>query len=95
MTHRIIDNKQNGILGDVVKEHLRSDSKMSIILSYFTIFAFNHLKDEHNNIDEIRFLLTSNPYSTNSKNNSDFLNPSLISLFGNEKILYKNECYAL
>ena len=55
----IIDNKKNGKVGDILKENIESNSKLSIISGYFTIYAFAELKKELSKIDNLRLLFTS------------------------------------
>lgn len=57
MTHGIIDNKQSGIVGDVIKENIMRGSRLSIASAYFTLYAFVELKNELKKIDEFRFIL--------------------------------------
>ena len=42
----IIDNKKNGKVGDVLKQNISNNSKLSVISGYFTIYAFAELKKE-------------------------------------------------
>jgi len=65
----LIDNKRNGKVGDVLKEHLKSDSKLSIISNYFTINAFNDLKKELQKVKNVDLLLTN----SNFKNDVNLL----------------------
>ena len=58
----LIDNKKNGRVGDVVKEHIAKGSKLSVISSYFTIYAFKELQHELSKIDELRLLFSSPVY---------------------------------
>ncbi len=62
----LIDNKKNAKVGDVLKEHIEDDSKLSIISGYFTIYAFKELKSELLKVNKLK-LLFSNPlnYDTN------------------------------
>ena len=39
----MLDNKRFGKVGDELKEHLKSDSKVSVISAYFTIYAYKEL----------------------------------------------------
>ncbi|MCL1945464.1 MAG: SNF2-related protein [Firmicutes bacterium] len=64
MSDIIIDNKTS-LLGDDLKVELKSGSKIKIAASCFTLFAFNELKTELNNIEELQFIFT-NPTFTNS-----------------------------
>lgn len=50
-----IDNRTR-LLGDDLRKELRSGSKVSIIASYFSIYAFEALKDELERIEELRFI---------------------------------------
>lgn len=45
-------------LGDALGKSIDDDAKLSIISSYFTVFAFGELKDELSKIDEVRFLFS-------------------------------------
>ena len=42
----LIDNKKNHKLGEVLKENIESNCKLSIISGYFTLYGFSHLKTE-------------------------------------------------
>lgn len=87
MTQKIIDNKQNGILGDALKETLDSSSNVSIVSAYFTIYALNQLYKELKKSKKLRFLLTQNPFNSTT----DFLklNPKLM-LGDTSEISFKN-----
>ncbi|WP_204369113.1 phospholipase D-like domain-containing protein [Methylocucumis oryzae] len=52
----IRDNHAHGSVGDFLKEHLTADSSVSIVSAYFTLFAYQQLKDKLDNIEELRFL---------------------------------------
>jgi superfamily II DNA/RNA helicase len=58
MSFRFLDNKTNGIIGDVLKKELKKGTKLSIISSYFTIHAYNQLKEELKKIDSVRLLFS-------------------------------------
>ncbi len=78
----LIDNKKNGKVGDVLKQNIKSNSKLSIISAYFTIYAFAELKKELTRVKELRFLFTAPIYQNNYINNP---------LFGEvEEIKFKN-----
>lgn len=66
MTQGIVDNKQTGTIGDVIKSNIKEGSKLSIAASYFTLYAFEELKKELSKIDELRFVFT-NPISDQQK----------------------------
>ena len=53
---RLLDNKQKGYIGEYLKNNIESNSRVSIASAYFTIYAFNELKNELSKIDSLRFL---------------------------------------
>jgi ERCC4-related helicase len=55
---KMLDNKKNGKVGDELRLHIRSGSKLSVISAYFTIYAFNELYKELKKIDHMRFVFT-------------------------------------
>lgn len=54
----IIDNKTR-LLGDDIKGELTPASKVDIVASVFTIYAFEALKTELENVSELRFIFSS------------------------------------
>ncbi|MBI9030990.1 DEAD/DEAH box helicase family protein [bacterium] len=99
MQQIIIDNKQNGILGDVIEEVLEPGSNISIITSYFTIYAIIQLFDELKKTGMIRFLLSQDPFSQEINNITPkmFLGDKSEITFQNKLTLYKisKTCYEL
>lgn len=79
----LIDNKKNGKVGDILKESIKNNSKISIISSYFTIYAFAELKKEFSKIKELKLLLSQPLYKNNTLNNSLCGEP--------EEIKFKNQ----
>jgi len=65
----LIDNKKHNKVGDVLKQSIQQNSKLSIISSYFTIYAFAELKKELSKIDSMRLLFSSPQYQNNSSSN--------------------------
>ena len=66
----LIDNKKSGRVGDILKQRIQKNSSLSIVSSYFTIYAYEALRKELSRVDEIRFLFSSsflNPQSQASK----------------------------
>jgi SNF2 family DNA or RNA helicase len=55
---KIIDNISS-ILGDDLKETIQSGDKLRIAASCFSIYAYEALKSELSNIDELEFIFTS------------------------------------
>ena len=50
------DNYERGTVGDFLKEKFHEGSTLSIVSAYFTIFAFEELKQSHSNIQAMSFL---------------------------------------
>jgi SNF2 family DNA or RNA helicase len=91
MKQFIIDNKQNGILGDALKDVIESKSKLSITTAYFTIYAIQELIKELKKTNSIRFLLSQDPYSKNSFiSPNSFLGTSSETNYKNNLDLYKS-----
>ncbi|PSB18685.1 ATP-dependent helicase [Phormidesmis priestleyi ULC007] len=55
-TSGIRDNHRRGTVGDFLKTKIQSDSTLSIVSAYFTIYAFEALKQELTAIADLRFL---------------------------------------
>ena len=66
---KILDNKQQGRVIDELRQGIKSGAKMSVISAYFTIYAYEALKKELADIDELRFIFTTPSYI---KQKSDF-----------------------
>ena len=54
----LIDNKTK-LLGDDLREELTKGSKLKIVASYFSIYAFETLKKELEGIEELEFIFPS------------------------------------
>jgi SNF2 family DNA or RNA helicase len=52
----IRDNYRRGTVGDFLKDKIQTDSSLSIVSAYFTIYAFEALKSQLNGIANLRFL---------------------------------------
>ena len=53
---RIRDNNTYGTVADFLKDKIQPGSSLSIVSAYFTIYAFDKLREELTNIKELRFL---------------------------------------
>ncbi len=51
----IIDNRSR-LLGDDLKKEIKQGSKIKIVASYFSIYAYEALKEKLNNIEELDFI---------------------------------------
>lgn len=52
----IIDNHQRGNVGDFLKNKITNGSKLSFVSAYFTIYAYERLKEQLDNISSLDFL---------------------------------------
>jgi len=52
----IRDNHKHGNVGDFLKEVISTNSDVSIVSAYFTIYAYHHLKNNLDNINHLKFL---------------------------------------
>ena len=57
----IIDNKTS-LLGDDLKVELKKNSKVKIVASYFSIYAFESLKKELSQVEELKFIFPTPTY---------------------------------
>lgn len=56
MTSAIKDNRSRGKVGDFLKECIKDNSTLSFVSAYFTIYAYDKLKDQLGRIDHLNFL---------------------------------------
>ena len=52
----LIDNKSK-LLGDDLKREIKRNAKVRMVASYFSIYAFEALKEELSGIEELQFIL--------------------------------------
>ncbi len=85
---KIIDNV-NELLKDDLAVSIQKNSKVAIAASYFSIYAFQELKAQLKNIDELKFIFTSPSFTTEKakKEKREFYIPQL----NREKSLYGTE----
>jgi hypothetical protein len=50
------DNHTRGTVADFLKRGIRDDSRLSVVSAYFTIYAYDALKDYLDRIDHLDFL---------------------------------------
>lgn len=93
---KIIDNK-NEILHEDLKQEIKKGSKLSIIAATFSMYAYEALKKELENIDELRFIFNSPTFVKDAvpKEKREFYIPRLNrerSLYGTEfEVKLRNE----
>lgn len=91
-----IDNRARTLRDDLSSE-MKSGSKLSIAAACFSIYAFQELKSELEEIDELRFIFTSPTFTTEKaeKEKREFYIPRLSrerSLYGTEfEVKLRNE----
>lgn len=75
---KILDNIVN-LVRDDLKETLQPKSKVSIAAACFSIYAYQELKAQLENVDELRFLFTSPTFIQEraSKEKREFYIPRL------------------
>lgn len=85
---KIIDNVRD-ILKDDMADVMHRNSKVSIAASCFSIYAYQELKEQLENIDELKFIFTSPSFTTEKakKEKREFYIPQL----NREKSLYGTE----
>jgi hypothetical protein len=93
---KIIDNI-NSRLRDELCESMHNKSRVAIAASYFSIYAYQELKEQLENLEELKFIFTSPSFTTEKagKAQREFYIPGLNrekSLFGTEfEIKLRNE----
>lgn len=93
---KMIDNV-NSLLKDDLTSVLKKGSKVAIAAAYFSIYAYDALRNELEQIDELKFLFTSPTFTTDKarKESREFYIPRLNrerSLYGSEfEVRLRNE----
>ena len=67
----LLNNVGGERLGDALAASLDEGAKLSIISSYFTVFAYGELKEEFACIDEVRFLFSEPTFVRRMASNKD------------------------
>jgi len=52
----IRDNHKYGIVGEYLQQHIKPNSQLSVVSAFFTIYAYQQLKEKLDSIDHLRFL---------------------------------------
>ena len=65
MQSKMLDNKGNGKVCDELVANIHQGAKLSVISAYFTIYAFNEIKDILNKIGSMRFIFTEPTFVKN------------------------------
>lgn len=59
MNSAVIDNLNGESVGEYLNKNIDKGTKLSIVLAYFTIYAFNALKDKLYDVEKVNFCLTT------------------------------------
>ncbi|MBW2568457.1 MAG: hypothetical protein JRD93_02300 [Deltaproteobacteria bacterium] len=51
----IKDNHKRGCIGNFLKQHIDEGSSLSVVSAYFSIYAYQRLRDIINNIESLDF----------------------------------------
>lgn len=97
----IRDNRKRGTVGSFLTENISNNAELSIVSAYFTIYAYNKLKNKLDNINHLKFLFGEptfikalDPEKTNRK---DFkIEDESIVVSTDERLTQKSialECY--
>lgn len=68
MDYKLVDNKGDNTLVNIIKEKIEKNSRIAIASSYFSIYAYEALQNSLENLNEIRFLYTSSFIEKESNN---------------------------
>lgn len=92
MEEKLIDNRQNGLVGDILKRNIKENSKVSIAAAFFTLYAFDELKEELSKIDNLKFIYSEPTFVKNdNKTITKKIKENENKIFGIEEEI-KNKC---
>jgi len=83
----IRDNRNNGSVGEFLKDKIKPESKLSIVSAFFTIYAFQKLKDELKNIEHLNFLFGEPTFISQDKIDSQNINKKQFSITDNALVI--------
>ena len=66
---KIIDNRNSGIVGDVLKDEIQEGAKLSILAAHLSIYAYKELRNELSKVDSVRFLFTEPTFTNEEEKN--------------------------
>ena len=73
----IRDNFSNGSVGDFLKKNIEYDSTLSFVTAYFTIYAYDKLKNELGSINKLKLLFGEPRFIKNVSSTTDAKNYKL------------------
>lgn len=90
---KFIDNKTHKMINEI-KEYASKDSKISMIASTFTLFAFEKLKKELSQVEEFNFVFTEPTFVAQNQEMKEFYIDKKRHIFGTEfEIKLRNEMH--
>ena len=66
-----LDNTGRQRLGDALRNSIADGAKLSIISSYFTVYAYGELKEELSKVDELRFIFDEPTFAKQMESEKD------------------------
>lgn len=66
-----LDNTGRQRLGDALRESIDEGARLSIIASFFTVFAYGELKEELSKVDELRFVFSEPTFAKQMQADKD------------------------
>ena len=69
--NKVLDNKKSKV-SDALQSEIKNDAKISIISAYFTIYAYEKLKDSLKNINSLRFLFVEPTFTQEKEEIREF-----------------------
>lgn len=69
---KILDNKKAKVV-DLLRDKIKTGAKLSVISAYFTIYAFDKLREQLGNIDSLRFLFVEPTFTKQKEEKREFM----------------------
>lgn len=92
---KTLNNKNQDTVYNELNEYLKFNSRLSVISGYFSVYAYNKMKEKLDNIDNMRFIFTEPSFIKNKDNTETReyeINETAKNVFGNEyELKLKNE----
>ena len=69
---KLLDNKKHRV-AEVLESEIREGAKLSVISAYFTMYAYEKLKDALGDIDSLRFLFVEPTFTKEVEESREFI----------------------
>lgn len=79
----LLDNRKRGLVGEYLSTKIKSDANLSFVSAYFTIYAYQKLKQQLDQVNHLRFLFGEPSFikslggDHNNQRNADILDESI------------------